>query len=123
MKVEELESVSAKPTFWDDQKKAQAVLRDKRDLEKVVHSWDAQVRAISDAETLLELADEMSDEDSGKEVETSIAAIKKALEDIEFRRMLSGPLDSNGAIVAITSGAGGVDASDWAQMLLRMLMR
>ncbi|MCX5741769.1 MAG: peptide chain release factor 2, partial [Proteobacteria bacterium] len=123
LKIEELESVAGKPTFWDDQKKAQAILRTKRDLEKVVHMWDAQVRAISDAETLLDLAEEMSDEESAKEVETSIAQVKKAIDDIEFRRMLSGELDSNNAIVAIQSGAGGVDASDWAQILLRMLMR
>jgi peptide chain release factor 2 len=49
--------------------------------------------------------------------------VRKALEDIEFKRMLSGDLDAGGAIVQITSGAGGVDASDWAQMLLRMLIR
>ena len=78
--------------------------------------WDAQVRAISDADVLLELAEEASDE-------ASAAAIKKALDDIEFKRMLSGELDGNGAIVQITAGAGGVDASDWAMMLERMLIR
>ena len=72
---------------------------------------------------MLELADEASDEASGREVETSVAAVRKALDDIEFRRMLSGELDGGGAIVQITSGAGGVDASDWAQMLMRMLIR
>ena len=78
---------------------------------------------MSDAEVLLELAEEASDDASFREVIANIAAIKKALDDIEFRRMLSGELDSNSAIVQIASGAGGVDASDWAQMLLRMLMR
>ena len=72
---------------------------------------------------MLELADEASDEASGREVETSVAAVRKALDDIEFRRMLSGELDGGGAIVQITSGAGGVDASVWAQMLMRMLIR
>jgi len=52
-----------------------------------------------------------------------VAAVRKALDDIEFKRMLSGELDAGGAIVQITSGAGGVDASDWAQMLMRMLIR
>jgi peptide chain release factor 2 len=78
---------------------------------------------LSDAEVLLELAEEASDEASAREAETSVAAVRKALEDIEFKRMLSGELDSGGAIVQITSGAGGVDASDWAQMLMRMLIR
>jgi peptide chain release factor 2 len=72
---------------------------------------------------LLELAEEASDEASGREVESSVAAVRKALDDIEFKRMLSGELDSGGAILQIVSGAGGVDASDWAQMLMRMVIR
>ena len=72
---------------------------------------------------LLELAEEANDEPSAREAETSVASVRKALDDIEFKRMLSGELDGGGAIVQITSGAGGVDASDWAQMLMRMLIR
>ena len=72
---------------------------------------------------LLELAEEASDEASAREAETGVAGVRKALDDIEFKRMLSGELDGGGAIVQITSGAGGVDASDWAQMLMRMLIR
>ena len=86
-------------------------------------SYDAQVRALSDAEVLLELAEEASDEASAKEAETAVALVKKQLDDLEFKRMLSGELDGGGAIVQITAGAGGVDASDWAQMLMRMLIR
>jgi peptide chain release factor 2 len=86
-------------------------------------SWDAQTRALSDAEVLLDLADEASDEDSAKEAAGQVAGIQKALDDLEFKRMLSGELDGGGAIVQISSGAGGVDASDWAQMLMRMIIR
>ncbi len=57
------------------------------------------------------------------EVASSVAAVRKALDDIEFKRMLSGELDSGGAILQIVAGAGGVDASDWAQMLMRMVIR
>jgi peptide chain release factor 2 len=99
------------------------VLRDKKQLESVVNTYDAQKRALSDGEVLLELAEEASDEASAKEVEAQVASVRKALDDIEFRRMLSGELDAGGAIVEITSGAGGVDASDWAAMLMRMLIR
>jgi peptide chain release factor 2 len=88
-----------------------------------VGGWDAQARAVSDAEVLLELAEEAGDEASAKEAEGQTAAIGKALEDIEFRRMLSGEADPNGAIVQVTAGSGGVDASDWAMMLERMLIR
>ena len=99
------------------------MLRDKKGLEQVVVVYDTQVRTLSDAEVLLELAEEANDEASAKEVEGQIAGVHKALEDIEFRRMLSGELDTHDAIVQISAGAGGVDASDWAQMLTRMLIR
>ncbi len=72
---------------------------------------------------LLELAEEASDEASAKEAAGQVASIQKQLDDLEFKRMLSGELDPGGAIVQIQSGAGGVDASDWAQMLMRMLLR
>ncbi|TMQ06461.1 MAG: peptide chain release factor 2 [Deltaproteobacteria bacterium] len=123
MKIEELDSIAARPTFWEDQKKAQVVLRSKKELESIVGGYDAQVRALSDAEVLLELAEEANDEASAREVESSVAAVRKALDDIEFKRMLSGELDGGGAIVQVAAGAGGVDAADWAQMLMRMLIR
>ncbi len=85
--------------------------------------WDSQVRAISDAEVLLELAEEASDEDSAKEAATATAGVQRSLDELEFKRMLSGELDPGGAIIQITAGAGGVDASDWAMMLMRMLIR
>jgi peptide chain release factor 2 len=72
---------------------------------------------------LIDLADEASDEGSAREADAQVAGVRRALDDIEFRRMLSGDLDAGGAIVQIQSGAGGVDASDWAQMLMRMLLR
>ncbi len=88
-----------------------------------MNGYEAQQRAVSDAEVLLELAEEAHDEPTMKEVDANITQIKKSLDEIEFRRMLSGELDANGAIVAVASGAGGVDASDWAGILLRMLIR
>ena len=99
------------------------MLRDKKGLEQIVGGWDAQIRALSDAEVLLDLAEEASDEASAQEAAGQVAQIQRALDDIQFKRMLSGDLDRGGAIVQITSGAGGVDASDWAQMLFRMLLR
>jgi len=85
--------------------------------------YDAQVRSLSDAEVLLELAEEAGDEDSAKEAAGQVDSVRKALDDLEFKRMLSGELDGGGAIVQISAGAGGVDASDWAQMLMRMVIR
>ena len=85
--------------------------------------YDGQVRSISDAETLLELAEEAQDEDTAREAHAQVDLIVKAFDELEFKRMLSGELDPGGAIVTITCGAGGVDASDWAQMLMRMVLR
>ena len=99
------------------------MLRDKKQLEQIVGGWDAQVRALGDADVLLELAEEAGDDASAKEAAGQATAIAKALDDIEFKRMLSGEHDPDGAIVQVTAGAGGVDASDWAQMLLRMMIR
>jgi peptide chain release factor 2 len=89
----------------------------------VVGAWDTQVRAISDAEVLLDLAEEAGDVETAREAEAQLASVEKAFEELEFKRMLSGELDASDAIVQIQSGAGGVDASDWAQMLMRMILR
>ncbi len=89
----------------------------------MVGAWDAQSRALSDAEVLLDLAEEADDEGSAKEAAGQVGDIQKSLDDLEFKRMLSGELDAGGAIIQIPAGAGGVDASDWAQMLMRMLIR
>jgi len=81
------------------------------------------VRALSDAEVLLELAEEASDEASALEAAGQVGSIQRQLDELEFKRMLSGELDPGGAIVQVTAGAGGVDASDWAMMLMRMMIR
>ncbi len=109
--------------FWDDPKRAQTILKEKKQLEGVVGAYDTQIRAISDAEVLLDLAEEAGDLASAQEAEQAMSTVRRALEEIEFKRMLSGELDQSGAIVQISAGAGGVDASDWAQMLMRMLLR
>ena len=72
---------------------------------------------------LLDLAEEASDEDSAKEAAGQVKGVQRALDELEFKRMLSGELDPGGAIVQVTAGAGGVDASDWAMMLMRMTIR
>jgi peptide chain release factor 2 len=99
------------------------LLKEQKRLKSMVGVYDAQVSALADAGVLLELAEEASDEPSGKEAAQMIAATAAALDDLEFKRMLPGEFDSQGAIVEVSAGAGGVDASDWAQMLMRMIMR
>ena len=78
---------------------------------------------LSDAAELLELAVDEGDEATAKEVQKDIAGYETQLEALEFRRMFSGELDANNAFLDIQSGAGGTEAQDWAEMLLRMYLR
>ena len=78
-------------------------------------------KSLNDAIELFELAD--ADAEMGREVDTGLDNVKKSVEAMEFRRMLSGEYDDHGAIISINAGAGGTESQDWAQMLLRMLTR
>ncbi len=86
-------------------------------------SLDKLLQGLSDAGELLEMAVEENDSATADEVETDLSAFEKQVADLEFRRMFSGELDSNNAFVDIQSGAGGTEAQDWAEMLLRMYLR
>jgi peptide chain release factor 2 len=99
------------------------VLREQKRLKSTVDEFQKQARALEDAQVLAELADEATDEASAREAETHGRAVETALDEMEWHRMMSGESDPLGAIVTVNSGAGGIDAADWAQMLLRMLMR
>ncbi len=123
LKIEELEHLSGEPGFWDKPESAQALLKEQKRLKNLVATYDGQTQALSDAGVLLELAEEADDEASGKEAEGMITKARAALDELEFKVMLPGEFDAQGAIVEISSGAGGIDASDWANMLLRMVMR
>jgi peptide chain release factor 2 len=115
--------MAAEPDFWNDRDKAESVLRETKAAKGLVEAFDTQVQRMDDVEVLLELAEEAGDDDSVAEAKTATDEIRDAFDDLEFRRMLSGEADEGGAVVQINSGAGGVDAADWAAMLLRMLIR
>ncbi len=119
----ELESIAAQSDFWNDRQKALALLKETNISKTIVDTYDSQRSALADVEVLLELGLEMEDEESLREAAFSAKNIAQSLADLEFKRMLSGENDFGGAVIQINSGAGGVDASDWAQMLLRMLLR
>jgi peptide chain release factor 2 len=88
-----------------------------------IDGWSGIRRKLSDAQTLLELAVESSDASLSGELNAEVAGIEKALEDLEFRNMLSGEDDIKNCILTIHAGAGGTEAQDWAEMLLRMYTR
>ena len=122
-RAEDLDRQATLPEFWTDQAAAQKVLKEKGGLERTVHDWEALRRRCEDLGALLDLANEFGDEDSANEARAGITALEEALRDLEARRLLSQEHDSFDAIVEITSGAGGTDAADWANMLLRMVTR
>jgi peptide chain release factor 2 len=121
--VEEIARMSEAPTFWSDNAKAQALLKEKAGLEQVTAAFDKVRRALDDAQALSELAEEAGDEATRAEAAQHADAVEKELGGLEFQKMLSGPHDRAGAIVEVKSGAGGVEAMDWAAMLYRMYAR
>ncbi|MSP61605.1 MAG: peptide chain release factor 2 [Myxococcales bacterium] len=122
-RVGEIEQLSAVDGFWNDQSRAQTLLKEKARLEERVTSWDGQRRALDDAQVLLDLALEADDLATAKEAAAATGAIDAAVGEMEFQRMLSGQHDRAAAMVSINAGAGGTDAQDWADMLKRMYLR
>ena len=99
------------------------MLREKAALEREVGVYDELASTLEDAEVLLELAAEENDEETRAEVALRLAAAERELEAAELEQLLGGENDGANAIVSINSGAGGTDACDWAEMLMRMYTR
>ena len=99
------------------------VLKEKARLERTVQSFEDLCTAFEDAETMLELAKEMEDEESMAEGVEMLNALADPVRQFELQQMLSGEADESDAIIEINSGAGGTDASDWAEMLKRMYLQ
>jgi len=118
-----LEEESARPGLWDDRERAESLLRDKRAVERELEGVLGIDERISDAEVLLELAAEEDDLATLVEAQEKLEAAEDLLTDAELRRLLGGEHDAAGAILSVNAGAGGTDAADWAEMLLRMYLR
>ena len=122
-RLEELVRLSEAPDFWDDAKRAQEMGREQKSLENVVGALDRIREGLRDADELLEMARGEEDWDTVNAVETDVGELQQAVEQLEFRRMFSNPMDPNNCFIDIQSGAGGTEAQDWAGMLMRMYMR
>src|SRR5262245_2269686 len=122
-RVTALESQAADPKLWDDRDRAEQLLREKRGAEREIARYDALSGALDDAEVLIELAAEANDEATRGEALEKLLAAERELDGAEVRRLLGGEHDAGPAIVSINAGAGGTDACDWAEMLLRMYLR
>ena len=109
--------------FWSDNRKAQAQMQQLNALREEVTTWEEIETQLKDLLGLAELLEEEPDEEMQAEVAQSVAEIEKKVEQLQFSLMLSGEHDERDAILSIHAGSGGVDAQDWAEMLLRMYLR
>jgi peptide chain release factor 2 len=121
--IAELREQSADPDLWSDQERAQAVTRRLSYLESELNRVEGLRQRLDDAATLYEMAREMDDADTRTEADEELAALHKAVQQLEVRTLMSGAYDAREALVTINAQAGGVDAADWAQQLQRMYLR
>ncbi|MFC4049328.1 peptide chain release factor 2 [Actinomadura syzygii] len=121
--IAELREQSADPELWNDQERAQSVTRRLSYLESELNRVEALRQRLDDTVTLYELAGEMDDEATRTEADEELAALRKAVQQLEVRTLMSGEYDAREALVTINAQAGGVDAADWAEQLQRMYLR
>ncbi|CAM5281261.1 peptide chain release factor 2 [Streptomyces tanashiensis] len=118
-----LEEQAAAPSLWDDPEAAQKITSKLSHLQAEVRKAETLRGRIDDLAVLFELAEEMDDPDTLAEAETELTSVRKALDEMEVRTLLSGEYDEREALVNIRAEAGGVDASDFAERLQRMYLR
>ena len=111
------------PGIWNTPDKAQELGRERSRLDLVVGTLDRIRNGLSDAQELLDMAVAEDDESTAQDVQSDLAAIEQELKKLEFQRMFPGQMDSRSAFLDIQAGAGGTEAQDWAQMLMRMYLR
>lgn len=121
--LESLEAQASAPDLWDDVDHAQQVTSRMAHVQGEIRRVEDLRRRLDDTQTLWDLAEELDDADSRLEAETELSSLQKAVDELEVRTLLSGEYDSREALMTIRSEAGGVDAADFAEMLLRMYAR
>jgi len=125
-KSERLEEVSRElesPDVWNDPDHAQALGKERSDLDRSVSNQAAVIDGVNDAAELLEMALEEGDEETLSALGADLQRIDRKVGDLEFQRMFSGEMDQGPCYLDIQAGSGGTEAQDWAEMLLRMYLR
>ena len=121
--LKELQSAMQAPDFWQDNERAQKVSKEAADIEKDIVQVESLAQRISDATEMYKMAGAEGDEKLQLEQENQLDVLEKELKSAELKAYLSGEHDKGNALVSIHAGAGGTDASDWAEMVARMLVR
>ncbi len=111
------------PKIWDKPEEAQALGKERGQLEVIVNTINSLERGLSDAEELLKMAVDEGDEETVDTVVQDLAYFEENVAGLEFRRMFAGEMDANNAFLDIQSGSGGTEAQDWASMIERMYLR
>ncbi|MBD1207271.1 MAG: peptide chain release factor 2 [Ignavibacteria bacterium] len=121
--IRRLEADSEASNFWDDADAARNTMQHIAMLKEWVDGWSSAQKAVEDAGTMIQLAEEMDDASMEADVIGEITRAKDIINNLELKNILSGPDDHRNAILTINAGAGGTEAQDWSQMLMRMYMR
>jgi peptide chain release factor 2 len=122
-RIDKLEHEAADPNLWDDQSRAQRVTSELSHSQGELRRVEELRSRLDDLPVLYELATEAAEPDELAEADAELKALRADIEAMEVRTLLSGEYDEREALVTIRSGAGGVDAADWAEMLMRMYIR
>lgn len=122
-KIQDLEQVASQPEFWDEQTSAQATLQELNEYKSHLEGYAKWKTQLDDASTVLELLELELDQSLLDEAQENVRSLSHQLDQWELQQMLSGPYDTKGARLTINAGAGGTDAQDWTEMLLRMYVR
>ncbi len=113
----------SEPNFWEGGETTQKILKERTSLIECLSPWEEKWKELEEMEILLQLIEEQKDEGEARELLGRIEESEEAIGQLEFRRMLGGEHDERNAIVSINAGAGGTEAQDWVEMLLRMYLR
>ncbi|MDX1775151.1 MAG: peptide chain release factor 2 [Desulfobulbales bacterium] len=119
----ELEKLIIAPGFWDDAPRAKNIQQERGRIQETIASWESCYSIWEDASLLLEMALEEEDNEAAKEVADTLESLEKKVETFEMECMFSGEHDKSNALLTIHAGAGGTEAQDWVDMLLRMYLR
>ena len=123
MRIRELDKEALRDGFWDEPERASGILREKSRLTDAVEKWKQQKSSLEDLRILAEIASEEQDDQTQEEIRAELERLNAAVREDELKMMLSSEQDPMNAILSIHAGAGGTEAQDWAEMLLRMYLR
>ena len=122
-RIQELTQITSQPDFWNDSDKAQVVLKEQSALKAVIGAWEKHRADLEEARFYIDIAQEEKSDEALGEAAAKIATVGKELGQTELTQLLGGPDDRRNAIVTLHPGAGGTEAQDWAEILLRLYLR